>query len=168
MRRQNISILTTSALVLIAVCIIVIGAWEIFPGARSQALAPQDQVSAAELSVAVEAQRQVAAKLTRSASFDQRFQKLSEKARKKGTVSVIVKVRAAFRPEGQMLKEVERLAQRKVIEEAQDQMLSRLRYVPSTLIRYKYLPYIAVSVDAAGLGTQLDISQAALFSSYSL
>jgi hypothetical protein len=44
----------------------------------------------AELLAAIEAQKQAAARLTRSASFDQRFRKLSEQARKKGTVPVIV------------------------------------------------------------------------------
>jgi subtilisin len=150
-RKQRIPILTTSALSLIAICIIVIGIWDIFPGARSQTLAPQDQVSSAELSAAIEAQREASAKLTRNASFDQRLRKLSEKAQKRGTVSVIVRVRAPFRPEGQMSSAVEALAQRKVIEEAQDQMLSWLRYVPSTSKKTKYLPYVAASVDAAGL-----------------
>jgi len=139
----------------------VIGAWDVFPGARSQALGPQGQVSAAELSAAIDAQREASAKLTRSASFDQRLQKLIEQAQKKGTVSVTVKVRAAFRPEGLMSSAVEVLAQRKVIEEAQDQMLSWLRYVPSTLTKYKYIPYIAASVDAAGL-EQLRASSEAL------
>ncbi len=64
---------------------------------------------------------------------------------------MIVRVRAAFRPEGQILNPAERLAQRKVIEEAQDQLLAGLRYVPSSLKRYEYVPYIAASVDAAGL-----------------
>ena len=146
MRKQHIPILTASALGFIAICIIVIGAWDIFPGARSQTLATQEQMSPAELSAAIEAQRQAAAKLTRSASFDQRFRKLSDRAQKKGTVPVIVRVRAAFRPEGQILNPAERLAQRKVIEEAQDQLLAGLRYVPSSLKRYEYVPYIAVSV----------------------
>jgi hypothetical protein len=50
-----------------------------------------------------------------------------------------------------MSSAAETLAQRKVIEEAQDQMLSWLRYVPSTPKRYDYAPYMATSVDAAGL-----------------
>src|SRR5262249_14753082 len=33
----------------------------------------------------------------------------------------------------------------------QDQMLSWLRYVPSTLREYKYLPYVSASVDEIGL-----------------
>jgi subtilisin family serine protease len=53
------------------------------------------------------------------------------------------------------------LAQRKVIEEAQDQMLSWLRYVPSALKRYEYLPYIAASLDTTGL-EQLQSSSEAL------
>ena len=153
--------MTASAFGFIATCIVVIGAWNIFTEARSQNPAPQEQMSPAELSAAVEAQREASAKLTRSATFDQRFRKLSERAQKKATVSVIVRVRAAFRPEGQMSSAAEALAQRAVIKEAQDQMLSWLRYVPSTLKRYDYLPYIAASVDSASL-EQLQASSEAL------
>jgi len=160
-RKQHIPTLTASALAFIAICTIVIGAWDVFPGARSQALGPQGQVSAAELSAAIDAQREASAKLTRSASFDQSLQKLIEKARKKGTVSVIIKVRAAFRPEGLMSSAAETLAQRTVIKEAQDQMLSWLRYAPSTLKTYESLPFIAASVDEAGL-EQLQASSVAL------
>src|SRR5262245_3756784 len=87
-----------------AICIILIAAWDIFPIAKSQTInnETQDQVSAAELSAAIEAQREAPAKLTRSAPFDQRSQKLSEKAQKMGTVPVIVKVRAAFLTEEQI------------------------------------------------------------------
>jgi len=161
MRKQHIPSLTASAIVFLAICTIAIGAWDVFPGAKSQAISTQGQVSAAELSAAIDAQREASAKLTRSASFDQRLQKLIEQAQKKGTVSVTVKVRAAFRPEGLMSSAAEVLAQRKVIEEAQDQMLSWLRYAPSTLTRYDSLPYIVVSVDAAGL-EQLRASSEAL------
>src|SRR5262245_15426855 len=129
MQRKPVPI-TTLAFGLIAVCIVVIGTWNLFPEVRSQTLdnAPQERVSAEELSAAIAAQRQVAAGLSRSASFDQRLLKLSEEAQKKGgTVPVIVRVRAAFRPEGQMSKAAERLAQRAVIKEAQDRLLAGLR-----------------------------------------
>ena len=86
MRRQRILILTASALGFIAVCIAVIGAWDLFTEARSQTPAPPEQMSPAELSAGIEAQRQISAKLTRSATFDQRLQKLSEKTQRKGTV----------------------------------------------------------------------------------
>jgi subtilisin len=163
MQRQHISILTVSAFSLIAFTIIVIGVWEIFPQALSQTLsnASQEHVSSAELSAAVEAQRHAAAKLTRSASFDQRLRKLGDMARKKGTVPVIIKVRAAFRPEGLMSNTAERLAQRSVIREAQDRLLAELRYVPFTPKTYAYVPYVAASVDAAGL-EQLQSSSEAL------
>jgi subtilisin len=157
MQRQYIHLLTTSALGFIAISIIMLGAWNIFPGAKSQTLAPQNQVSTAELSAATEAQRQVAAKLTRSASFDQRFQKLSDKARKNGIVPVIVKVRAAFSPEGYITSAAEQLAQRKVIKEAQDRLLAGLRYEPASLKRYDDVPHVAVSVDSYGL-EQLQLS----------
>jgi len=110
-RKQRIPIMTTSALGFIAMCITVIGAWDLFTEARSQNPAPQEQMSPAELSAAVDAQRQSYAKQTRSATFDQRLQKLSEKTQRKGTVAVIVKAPAAFRHEGQMSNAAELLAQ---------------------------------------------------------
>jgi|SRR5215510_4262104 len=112
MRRQCIPVLIASALGFIAICIAVIGAWDIFTEARSQNPTPPEQMSPAEFSAAIEAQRQSYAKLTRSATFDQRLQKLSEKAQKKGNVSVIARVRAEFRPEGQISNAAKLLAQR--------------------------------------------------------
>ena len=57
--------MTATAFGFIAICIVVIGAWDIFTEARSQTSAPQEQMSPAELSVAIEAQRQAYAYLTR-------------------------------------------------------------------------------------------------------
>jgi hypothetical protein len=73
--KQRIPTLTIPALGFIVICIVVIGSWGIFPRAMSQTLAPQEQMSPAELSAAIEAQRQATAKLTRNASLDQRLQK---------------------------------------------------------------------------------------------
>ena len=112
MRRQRIPILIALALASIAIWIAVIEAWDIFTEAKSQTPAPQEQMFPAEFSAAIEAQRQSYAKLTRSATFDQRLQKLSEKAQRKGTVWVIARVRAEFRPEGQISNAAELLAQR--------------------------------------------------------
>jgi hypothetical protein len=57
-RRQSILILTASAFGFIVICIAVIEAWDIFTEARSQTPAPQEQMPPAELSAAIEAQRQ--------------------------------------------------------------------------------------------------------------
>jgi hypothetical protein len=78
--------MTASAFGFIATCIVVIGAWDIFTEARSQTPAPLGQMSPAELSAAAEAQREATAKLTRSSTFDQRLQKLREKAQKIGDI----------------------------------------------------------------------------------
>jgi subtilisin len=153
MRRQHLPILTVSAFGLIAISIILTGAWEILPGALSQtpANAAQEQVSAAELAAAIAEQRLAAAQLTRSDSFYQRFLQLSGRAQRKGTVPVIVRVRAAFQPEGQILNAAQRLAQRSLIKEAQDQLLAELKYLPSSLKRFKYVPYLAAVIDTEGL-----------------
>lgn len=143
--------LKASVLGFVAIFIIVIGSWNIFPVTMSQTLSPQEQVSASELSAAINSQKQVAAKLTRSATFNQRFQKLSDEAQKKGTVSVIVKVRAPFQPEGKISSAAQRKAQRSVIAESQDRLLTGMSYGPTSLKKYDVVPYIAMSVDSAGL-----------------
>jgi hypothetical protein len=53
--------MTASAFGFIAICIVVIGAWDIFTEARTQTPAPQEQMSPAELSAAIEAQREASA-----------------------------------------------------------------------------------------------------------
>jgi hypothetical protein len=77
-RKQRFPILTALALGFIAICVAVIGAWDIFTEARSQTPAPQEQMSPAELAVAIDAQRQASPKLTRSATFNQRIRKWRE------------------------------------------------------------------------------------------
>jgi hypothetical protein len=48
-RKQRIPIMTALAFGFIAICIVVIGAWDIFTEARSQTPGPQGQMSPAEL-----------------------------------------------------------------------------------------------------------------------
>jgi hypothetical protein len=57
MQRQHIRILKASTVCLIAVCMIVIGTWNLFPEANSKTLdrASQERVSEEELSAAIEA-----------------------------------------------------------------------------------------------------------------
>src|SRR5215510_14991387 len=144
MRRQHIPILTTSAFGFIAICIVVIGAWGIFPNVKSQTLGngPQEKVSADELSAAIEAQKQADAKLTRGESAERRFQDLSAKLQQTGAVRVIVRLRVAFRPEGTM-QQAERLAQRAAIRQAQDELLNGVHLRnPRSLKWFESLPFL--------------------------
>jgi Tfp pilus assembly protein PilO len=72
MQRQHIPLLKASVFCLIAVCIIVLATWNLFPEAKSQTLenASQERVSEEELSAAIEFQRQASANLTRSAPIE--------------------------------------------------------------------------------------------------
>jgi subtilisin family serine protease len=121
----------------------------IHSGASSQG---QDEITAAQLAAAFEAQKQADAMLTRSESAEQRFKELSAKLQKTRAARVIVQLRVAFRPEGAMRQAAERLAQRASIRQTQDELLSgfHLRN-PRSLKRYKYVPLLAFSVDAVGL-----------------
>jgi subtilisin len=119
-------------------------------GASSQG---QDRVSAAQLAAALDAQKQADAKLTRSESDERRFQELSEKIQQTaGTAPVIVQLAIAFRPEGEIQTEAERLAQREAIRQAQDQLLNSVfGGAPPSVKRYVYFPSLAVTVNAAQL-----------------
>jgi len=107
-------------------------------------------MSPAELSAAIEAQREASAKLTRSELFDQRFQELSAMLQQTGTVAVIVQLQVAFRPEGE-IRQAERLAQRAAIRQTQDELLNELSGLAASVKRFEYTPCLALSVNAAGL-----------------
>src|SRR5262250_1548187 len=72
----------------------------IHSGASSQA---QDGVTAAQLAGALEAQKQAAANLTRGESAERKFQELGAQLQlTDGTARVIIQLRVAFRPEGEI------------------------------------------------------------------
>jgi len=65
--------------------------------------ASQDKPTASEVAAAIEEQKQEAANMARSELADRKFQELKAKARLNGTAPVIVKLRVAFQPEGELL-----------------------------------------------------------------
>jgi subtilisin len=126
-------------------------------GASSQG---QDGVTEAQFAAALEAQKKADAKLTRGKSAERRFQELSAKLQRTGAVRIIVQLRVAFRPEGAMRQAAERLAQRAAIRQAQDELLNGVHIRnPHSLKQFEYFPYLAFSVDAAGLAALRSSSQ---------
>src|SRR5215510_13979911 len=114
--------------------------------------ASQDKTTAAEVAAAIEEQKQEAANMARSQLAEQKFQELNAKARLNGTAPVIVKLRVAFRPEGELLSAAQVQAQRAVINQTQDSLMKGLTgHDPASLKRYEYTPYLAVRVNEAGL-----------------
>jgi subtilisin len=126
------------------------GLGSIHPAASSHG---KGGVTAPRFAAALEARKQANAKLTRSESAERRFQELSAKLQQTvaGTTLVIIQLNVAFTPEGE-LQEAGRLAQRAAIRQAQDNVLNSVfGGVPDSLKRYKYVPYMAVSVNAGEL-----------------
>src|SRR5215470_8991616 len=76
---------------------LLLGMSPIRSGAPSQG---QDEVTVAQFAAALESQKQSDAKLTRGESAERRFQELSAKLQRTGSVRIIVQLRVAFRPEG--------------------------------------------------------------------
>jgi subtilisin family serine protease len=126
------------------------GASVIHSGASSRG---QDEVTAAQLAEALKAQKQADAKLTRSESAQRRIQELSASLQlTAGTTPVIIQLAVAFRPEGEIQQEAERLAQRAAISQAQDALLNSVfGGIPVSLKRFVYVPFLAVPVNSAEL-----------------
>jgi len=130
---------------------LLLGVNVIHPGANSQG---QGAATAAQIAAAIDAQNQAAALLTRDESAQQRFRELSAKLQrsKAKVVRVIVQLRVAWRPEGAMQQAAERLAQRVVIRQAQDELLNSVHlHNPRSVKRFDYLPNLGFSVNAAEL-----------------
>src|SRR5262245_57789966 len=147
MRKQLIPLLLAVSFCLPALFFDLIPTWNPHSVAASQ-----DKTTAAEVAAAIEEQKQEAAKMARSQLAEQKIQELNAKARLNGTAPVIVKLRVAFRPEGELLSAAQVQAQRAVINQTQDSLMKGLTgYDPASLKRYEYSPYLAVRVNEAGL-----------------
>jgi len=147
MRKQIIPLLFALSVCLLALPIELIPIWN-----HHSIAASQDKPTAAEVAAAIEEQKQEAANMARSALAEQKFQELTAKANLDGTVAVIVQLRVAFRPEGDLLNAAKVQAQRDVIHQTQDLLMKELTgYDPASLKRFEYTPYVAVKVNAAGL-----------------
>src|SRR5262245_14931864 len=88
---------------------------------HSSAFLPgQNEVTAAQFAAALEAHKQASARLTRSQSAEQKFQELSAKLQKRGTVRILLQLRVEFRPEGEIQQIAGQRAQGIVIKQVQD------------------------------------------------
>jgi subtilisin len=147
MRKQIIPFLSAFSFCLMVLLIDLIPTWN----PRSIA-ASQDPPTAAEVAAAIEEQKQEAANMARSQLAEQKFRELSAKAQSDGTAPVIVKLRVAFRPEGDLPSAASVQAQRAVIAQTQDSLMKELTgYDPASLKRYEFTPHVAVKVNASGL-----------------
>ncbi|OPY64696.1 MAG: Subtilisin E precursor [Syntrophorhabdus sp. PtaU1.Bin050] len=88
------------------------------------------------------------------------YSQIHSKVQSKGTVKIIVKVRAPFTPEC-MLKEKDTYDQRAMTAQVQDQLIAELAaagHKPADVYKYQYVPYIAMTVDSAALDALLSSS----------
>jgi subtilisin len=77
---------------------------------------------------------------------------LLREAQQQGSVKIIVKLGTAFRAEGELSSAQDVSSQRAAIAQGQDQLLAALvGHRISNVKRFKYVPYMAMTVDDAGL-----------------
>lgn len=126
----------------------------------------QDLKMTAELSAALIKKQEEAAKLTRESYSIDHFREISERIQTRGTLPVIVRLRASFVPEGEIRGPAEARAQRMVIASARERLVDELvGYDPGSVKSFESLPFIAVTVNATGVealrasGNVLDIEE---------
>src|SRR3972149_1723405 len=94
----------------------------------------------------------IAALLPLSEVASAQYEPLVSHALEQGTVRVIVKLRGDFRPEGNLAGAQAALGQRQAIRALQDRLHIRMEtYGPTSLKRFRRIPFVAMEVDAAGL-----------------
>jgi len=87
-----------------------------------------------------------------SASFNETLDSLNSRAESTGSVRVIVGLQARFRPEGALDSPQTMAAQRDLIAQAQNRLLSRMpRVKRESLKLFRTIPFLAMEVDAVGL-----------------
>jgi subtilisin family serine protease len=94
------------------------------------------------------------ARLVRTESAARHFAQLSTEAQSKGTIPVMVRLRAAFAPEREQQGGLQAQAQQFVIAQVREQVIEELSgYDPASLKAFAYIPYIAVRVNATGVAS---------------
>jgi subtilisin len=96
-------------------------------------------------------------------NYANRIHTLLQKAQTKGEVPVIIKLNINTQPEGVLSTAAAKQNQRDTIKNIQNQVLKNLnRHDAKRTKKFKYLPYVAMSMDAAGLEAVLtdpDVTQ---------
>jgi uncharacterized protein (TIGR03437 family) len=120
-------------------------------GAQPALQAPAPD-AVAPVSVTPDEWQTAAAAGQRSAATQKAFAELTTQVRTAGVVRVIVGLRGNFQAETRLSDVQEIGMQRAAIAQAQDSLLDRLPgYNTESVRRYRFIPYLAVEVGAAGL-----------------
>ena len=94
------------------------------------------------------------ARLARTERAARHFAQLSTEVQTKGTVPVIVRLRATFEPEWEQLGGLQAQAQQFVIAQVREQVIQELSgYDPASVKPFAYVPYVAVRVNATGIAS---------------
>ena len=119
--------------------------------------ADQNSLSQAEkskLTLAIAQSQQESLKLIRPAQSEEHFQQAAEKAQSDGALSVIVRLKAAYKPETEFSEMLGVYAQRSVIETTRERVIDNMvGYDPVSIVKFKYIPYIAVTVNSTGVSS---------------
>lgn len=107
-----------------------------------------------ELQGTILALQEQSARLARSESAARHFAQLTTEVQAKGTVPVMVRLRATFDPEREQQGGLQAQAQQFVIAQVREQVIQELSgYDPASIKPFAYVPYVAVRVNATGVAS---------------
>ena len=108
------------------------------------------------LESAIERRRAQDSLIVRQSDFGVRIQELKLRAQSAVILPVIVRLRTGFIPEGELNTPVEAEAQRFLIQETQQRLISQVTgFDENSVKKYKYLPFVAMRVTSSGLNSLL-------------
>ena len=104
------------------------------------------------LNSAISQKEQESLTLERTRGCEEQFLELGRKVGAAGTIPVIVRIRAPFRPENELSGPYEVLAQRSVLGRARERFRDEIAgYDPASIKEFGNLPYTALRVNSTGL-----------------
>ncbi|MFZ4628535.1 MAG: S8 family serine peptidase [Blastocatellia bacterium] len=137
-----------------------VGVYAHFTGDRAPSVLAASANESAENGINNDLERRIedrqaqAAALQRDELVENRFRTLQQKMLPGGSLPVIVRLRIAYESEHKLEDPLDVAAQRALIERMQGETLRTLQGYDSASVKsYRYLPLLAVRVDAAGLAS---------------
>jgi subtilisin family serine protease len=107
-----------------------------------------------DLAGTIQVVQEQSARLVRAESVVRRFAMLTQRIQERGTIPVIVRLRAVFEPHREQMGGLQAQAQQFVIAQVREQVLQELTgYDPSSIKPFAYVPYVTVRVNATGIAS---------------
>lgn len=139
---------------IVLIILVLIGSLSVHRTTSASIIPSQEPRTEAELAAAVARKQQESIQLVRTEAGEAHFAELRTRVDDAGLIPVIVRLRAAYRPEGELRDLLDIRAQRSVISNVRARVMDEISgYDASSIKDFEYVPYVALKVNATGLAS---------------